>query len=84
MIDLSDSSIAHNGAHRIKQAIGYPSRPVSSTIEEDFAEATDAGFSYIHRCFGDRRRMVEFAHFKKLVSSPATTGKGIGVADSGV
>jgi hypothetical protein len=74
---LSDSLIAHNGAHRIKQAIGYPSRAVASTIEEDFAEATDAGLSCIHRCFGYRRRMVEFAQFKQLVSSPATTGKGI-------
>jgi hypothetical protein len=74
---LSDSSIAHNGTHRIKQAIGYPSRAAASAIEEDFAEATDAGLSCIHRCFGDHRRMVEFAQFKQLVSSPATTGKGI-------
>jgi hypothetical protein len=73
---LSDSSIAHDGAHRIKQAIGYPSRAVASAIEEDFAAATDAGLSCIHRCFGDRR-LVEFAQFKQLVSSPATTGKGI-------
>jgi hypothetical protein len=77
VIGLSDSSIAHDGAHRIKQVIGYPSRAVASAIEEDFAEATDAGLSCIHRCFGDRRRMVEFAQFKQLVSSPATTGKGI-------
>jgi hypothetical protein len=40
---LSDSSIAHDGAHRIKQASGYQSRPVASAIEEDFAEAIDAG-----------------------------------------
>jgi hypothetical protein len=44
---LSDSSIAHNGAHRIKQAIGYLSRAVASAIEEDFAAATDAGLSCI-------------------------------------
>jgi len=75
--DLRDSSIAHDGADRIKQVIGYPSCAVASAIEEDFAAATDAGLSCIHRCFGDRRRMVEFAQFKKLVSSPATTGKGI-------
>ncbi|MEG3906001.1 hypothetical protein QUB19_27805 [Microcoleus sp. B4-C5] len=81
---MSDSSIAHNGAQRIREAIGYPSRAVASAIEEDLAMATDAGLSCIHRCFGDRRRMVEFAQFKQLVSSPATTGKGIGVADSGV
>ncbi|MEG4626329.1 hypothetical protein Q5691_18830 [Microcoleus sp. w1-18aA5] len=37
VISLSDSSIAHNGAHRIKQAINYPSRAVASAIEEDFA-----------------------------------------------
>jgi hypothetical protein len=74
---LSDSSIAHNGVHRIKQVIGYPSRAVASAIEEDFAETTDAGLSCLHQCFGDRRRMVEFAQFKQLVSSPATTGKGI-------
>jgi hypothetical protein len=73
---LSDSSIAHDGTHRIKQAIGYPSRAVASVIEEDFA-ATDAGLSCIHRCFGDRQLLVEFAQFKQLVSSPATTGKGI-------
>ncbi|WP_333031638.1 MULTISPECIES: hypothetical protein [unclassified Microcoleus] len=57
--------------------IGYPSRAVASAIEEDFAEATDAGLCCIHRCFGDRRRLVELAQFKQLVSSPATTGKGI-------
>jgi hypothetical protein len=74
---LSDSSIAHNGTHRIKQAHGYPSRAVASAIEEDFAATTDAGLSCIHRCFGDRRRMVEFAQFKQLVSSPGTAGKGI-------
>jgi len=34
VIGLSDSSIAHNGAHRIKQVIGYPSRAVASAIEE--------------------------------------------------
>jgi len=53
---LSDSSIAHDGAHRIKQAIGYPFRAVASVIEEDFAAATDAGLSCIHRCFGDRQQ----------------------------
>jgi len=74
---LRDSSIAHDGAHRIKQASSYQSRAVASAIEEDFAEAADAGLSSIHRCFGDRRRMVEFAQFKQLVSSPPTTGKGI-------
>ncbi|MEG3899542.1 MULTISPECIES: hypothetical protein [unclassified Microcoleus] len=74
---MRDSSIAHDGAHRIKQVIGYPSRAVASAIEEDFAEATDAGLCCIHRCFGDRRRLVELAQFKQLVSSPATTGKGI-------
>jgi hypothetical protein len=74
---LSDSLIAHDGTHRIKQAISYPSRAVASAIEEDFAAATDAGLSCIHRCFDDRRRMVEFAQFKQLVGSSATTGKGI-------
>jgi hypothetical protein len=74
---LSDSSIAHDGVHRIKQAIGYPSRAVASVIEEDFVVAIDAGLSCIGRYCGDRRRMVEFAQFKQLVSSPATTGKGI-------
>jgi len=74
---LNDSSIAHNGAHRIKQASDYQSRAVASAIEEDFAEAIDAGLSCIGRYCGDRRRMVEFAQFKQLVSSPATTGKGI-------
>jgi hypothetical protein len=39
--------LAHNGAHRIKQAHGYPSRAVASAIEEDFAAATDAGLSCI-------------------------------------
>jgi len=77
VIGLSDSSIAHDGAHRIKLAHGYQSGAVASAIEEDFAAATDAGLSCIHRCFGDRRRMVEFAQFKQLVSSPATTGKDI-------
>jgi len=56
VIGLSDSSIAHDGTHRIKQAIGYPSRAVPSAIEEDFAEATDAGLSCLHQCFGDRRQ----------------------------
>jgi hypothetical protein len=74
---LSDSSIAHNGTHRIKQAHGYPSRAVASAIEEDFVAAMDAGLSCIHRCFGDRRRLVEFAQFKQLMPFPATTGKGI-------
>ena len=32
---LSDSSIAHDGAHRIKQAHGYQSDAVPSAIEED-------------------------------------------------
>ncbi|MEG4280466.1 hypothetical protein QUA62_23765 [Microcoleus sp. MON1_C1] len=53
---MSDSLIAHNGAHRIKHAIGYPSRAVASAIEEDFAAATDVGLSCIHRCFGDSWR----------------------------
>jgi hypothetical protein len=74
---LSDSWIAHDGAHRIKQASSYQSGTVASAIEEDFAAAIDAGLSCIHRCFGYRRRMVEFAQFKQLVSSPATTGKRI-------
>jgi hypothetical protein len=77
VIGLSDSSIAHDGVHRIKQAHGYPSRAVASAIEEDFVAATDAGLSCIHRCFGYRQLLVEFAQFKQLVSSPATTGKGI-------
>ena len=55
-IGLSDSSIAHDGAHRIKQAHGYQSRAVASTIEEDFVAAIDAGLSCIHRCFGDSWR----------------------------
>ncbi|MEG4170606.1 MULTISPECIES: hypothetical protein [unclassified Microcoleus] len=50
---MSDSSIAHDGAHRIKQAIGYSSRAVASAIKKDFAMATDVGLSCIHRCFGD-------------------------------
>ncbi|MEG3987595.1 hypothetical protein QUA13_10640 [Microcoleus sp. S28C3] len=50
---MSDSSIAHDGAHRIKQTSGYPSRAVASAIEEDFAEATDAGLSCIGRYCGD-------------------------------
>jgi hypothetical protein len=74
---LSDSSIAHDGAHRIKQASSYQSGTVASAIEEDFASIAAAGLSCIHRCFGERRRMVEFAQFKQLVSSAATTGKGI-------
>jgi len=69
-------SPTNNFAPTIKQAIGYPSRAVASAIEENFVAATDAGFSCIHRCFGDRRLLVEFAQFKQLVSSPATTGKG--------
>ncbi len=77
MIGLSDSLIAHNGAHRIKQAIGYPSRAVASAMEEDFAAAIDARLSCIHGCFGDRRLLVEFAQLKQLVSSPTTTEKGI-------
>jgi hypothetical protein len=40
---LSDSSIAHDGTHRIKQASGYQSRAVASAIEEDFAEPINAG-----------------------------------------
>ncbi|MEG3971758.1 hypothetical protein QUA00_29690 [Microcoleus sp. T2B6] len=31
---MSDSSIAHDGAHRIKQAIGYSSRAVASAIKK--------------------------------------------------
>ncbi|MBE9134288.1 hypothetical protein [Tychonema sp. LEGE 07196] len=53
---MRDSSIAHDGAHRIKQAISYQSRAVASAIEEDFAAAIDAGLSCIHRCFGDSWR----------------------------
>jgi len=56
VIDLSDSSIAHDGAHRIKQVIGYPSRAVASAIEEDFVAAIDAGLSCIGRYCGDRRQ----------------------------
>jgi hypothetical protein len=77
VIGLSDSSIAHDGVHRIKQVIGYQSDAVASAMEEDFAAAIDARLSCIHRCFGDRQLLVEFAQFKQLVSSPATTGKGI-------
>jgi len=50
---LSDSSIAHDGAHRIKQVIGYQSGAVASAIEEDFAAAIDAGLSCIGRYCGD-------------------------------
>jgi len=50
---LSGSLIAHNGAHRIKQVIGYQSRAVASAIEEDFAAAIDAGLSCIGRYCGD-------------------------------
>ncbi|MEG3959503.1 hypothetical protein [Microcoleus sp. herbarium2] len=32
---MSDSSIAHDGVDRIKQAHGYQSRAVASAIEED-------------------------------------------------
>jgi len=53
---LSDSSIAHDGAHRIKETIGYQSGVVSSAIEEDFAAAIEAGFSCIGRYCGDRRQ----------------------------
>ncbi|MEG4293723.1 hypothetical protein Q5692_33125 [Microcoleus sp. C2C3] len=53
---MSDSSIAENGAHRIKQASGYQSGVVSSAIEEDFATATDAGLSCIGRFCGDSWR----------------------------
>ncbi|MEG4997712.1 hypothetical protein [Microcoleus sp. B4-D4] len=53
---MSDSSIAHDGAHRIKQAHDYPSRAVASAIEKDFVAAIDAGLSCINRCFGDRRQ----------------------------
>ncbi|MEG4395120.1 hypothetical protein [Microcoleus sp. BROC3] len=45
--------IAHDGAHRIKQASGYQSGIVSSAIEEDFAAAIDAGLSCIGRYYGD-------------------------------
>jgi len=51
---LSDSSIAHDGAHRIKQTSGYQSGVVSSAIEEDFVAATDAGLSCIGRYCGDQ------------------------------
>ncbi|MEG4534858.1 hypothetical protein [Microcoleus sp. D2_18a_D3] len=53
---MSDSSIAHNGAQRIREAIGYPSRAVASAIEEDFATAIDAGLSCIGRYCGDSWR----------------------------
>ncbi|MEG4076165.1 hypothetical protein QUA30_26485 [Microcoleus sp. Pol14C2] len=52
---MSDSSIAHDGAHRIKQASGYQSGAVASAIEEDFA-AIDVGLSCIGRYCGDRRQ----------------------------
>jgi len=38
---LSDSSIAHDGAHRIKQVSDYQSGVVSSGIEEDFVATID-------------------------------------------
>ncbi|MEG4535541.1 hypothetical protein [Microcoleus sp. D2_18a_D3] len=53
---MSDSSIAHDGAHRIKQASGYQSGGVASAIEEDFAAAIDARLSCIGRYCGDRRQ----------------------------
>jgi hypothetical protein len=53
---LSDSSIAHNGAHRIKQAIGYQSGAVASAIEEDLRTATDAGLSCHRFDIGDSWR----------------------------
>jgi len=53
---LSDSSIAHNGVHRIKQAHGYQSGAVASAIEEDFAAAIDPGLSCIGRFCGDSWR----------------------------
>ncbi len=60
--DRLERQLDHDGVHRIKQAIvGYPSRAVASAIEEDFAAAIDARLSCIGRCFGDHRRMVEFA-----------------------
>jgi hypothetical protein len=65
---LSDSSIAHDGAHRIKQVIGYPSRAVASAIEEDFAAATDAGkliSADVESIVGE----AEFARFERLMGS---------------
>jgi len=62
---LSNSSIAHNGAHRIKQTSGYQSGIVASAIEEDFAAATDAGLS----CITDVLAIVgktQFEEFKQL------------------
>jgi hypothetical protein len=55
-IGLSDSSIAHDGAHRIKQTSDYQSGVVSSAIEEDFVAAIDADLSCIGRYCGDRRQ----------------------------
>ncbi|MEP6519544.1 hypothetical protein NDI35_25860 [Microcoleus vaginatus FACHB-2002] len=53
---MSDSSIAHNGVHRIKQVMGYPSHAVASAIEEDLAATIDAGFSCIGQYCGDSWR----------------------------
>jgi hypothetical protein len=74
---LSDSSIAHDGAHRIKQASGYQSGAVASAIEENFAAAIDAGLSCIHRCFGARIvGEAQFARFERLVASPLSSALG--------
>jgi hypothetical protein len=64
---LSDSSIAHDGAHRIKQAISYHSRAVASAIQNNLDEAIDAGkltsAEVVAVC-----GKAQFAEFKRLVA----------------
>jgi len=76
VIGLSDSSIAHNGAHRIKQAHGYQSRAVASAIEGDLDEAIDAGnitAADVLAVVGE----AEFARFQQRESFPVEAGKAI-------